>query len=51
MGTENAERFVIEMRGKSGARRAALLAPHLGPVGVVDADGLASEIIHLLLAE
>jgi hypothetical protein len=39
------------MRGKGGARRAALLAPHLGPVRVVDADGLAREIIHFLGAE
>src|SRR5207247_798365 len=51
MGAERAEGFVIEMRGKGGARRAALLAPNLGPVGVVDANRLAREIIHFLGAE
>ena len=51
MRAEQAERLVVEMRGKGGARRAALLAPHLGPVGVVDADRLAREIGHFLGAE
>src|SRR6266480_6652531 len=31
------------MRGKGRARRAALLAPYLGAIGVIDADGLAGE--------
>src|SRR5262249_28304944 len=51
MRAEHAERLVIEMRGKGGARRAALLAPHLGTVGVIDVDRLAGEEIDLLLAE
>ena len=45
------ERLVVEMRGKGGARRAALLAPDLGPVGVVDGDRFAGEEIDLFLAE
>ena len=51
MRAEQGERFVVEMRGKGGARRAAFLAPHLGPVGVVDADRLAREQGDLLGAE
>jgi len=33
------------------AALALIFAPNLGPIGVVDVDGLASEIIHLLLSE
>src|SRR4051812_3543303 len=39
------------MRGKRGARRAALLTPHLGPVGVIDADRLARQQADLLARE
>ncbi len=51
MGAEQAERLVIEMRGKGGARRAALLAPHLGALGVVDALRLARQQRDLFGAE
>ena len=46
---ERAEGFVVEMGGKGGARRAALLAPDLRAVGVVDADRLVRQKIHFLL--
>src|SRR5260370_7080798 len=36
MGAEQPERLVVEMGGKGGARRAALLAPYLRAFGVVD---------------
>ena len=48
MRAEQAERLVVEMRGKGGARRAALLAPDLGAVGVVDVHRLARQEVDLL---
>src|SRR6516162_5155428 len=51
MRAEQAERLVVEMGGKGGARRTALLAPDLGPVGVIDRNRLAREKIHFFLAE
>src|SRR2546430_9631688 len=51
MGTEQPERLVVEMGGKGGARRAALLPPYLRAVGVVDALRLAGQQLHFLLAE
>ena len=51
MRAEQPERLVVEMRGKGGARRAALLAPHLGPLGVVDAFRLARQQGHFFRAE
>src|SRR5262249_36638099 len=51
MSTEGTEGLVVEMGGKGGARRAALLAPHLGAIGVIDIHRLAGEEIHLFLAE
>ena len=43
MRAEQPERLVVEMGGKGGARRAALLAPDLRALGVVDALGLARQ--------
>ena len=43
MRAEQAERLVVEMGGKGGARRAALLAPYLRALGVVDALRLARQ--------
>src|SRR5882724_7695792 len=51
MRAEQAERLIIEMRGKGGARRAALFAPHLRAVGVVDAHGLLREQGYFFRAE
>src|SRR5262249_46022038 len=51
MRAEDSERLIVEMRGKGRARRTALLAPDLRPVGVIDADRLACEQVDLLLAE
>ena len=51
MRAEQPERLVIEMGGKGGARRAALLAPHLGTLFVVDALRFARQQAHFLGAE
>src|SRR5665213_248406 len=51
VGAEQPERLVVEMGGKGGARRAALLAPYLGALGVVDALRLARQQRHFLGAE
>ena len=51
MRAEQAERFVVQMGRKGGARRAALLAPYFGAVGVVDALRLARQERHLFAAE
>jgi len=51
MRAEQAERLVVEMRGKGGARRAALLAPHLRAIGVVNAHRLVGEQSHLFGTE
>ena len=51
MRAEQPERLVVEMGGKGGARRAALLAPHLRALGVVDALRLARQQRHFLGAE
>src|SRR4051812_16142073 len=48
---EQAERLVIEMGGESGARRAALLAPYLRPLGAVDRLCLLRQQVDLLTAE
>src|SRR5712675_3666057 len=51
MRAEQAERLVIEMRGKGGARRAALFAPHLRAVVIVDAHGLLRQQGYFFRAE
>src|SRR6202158_1953775 len=51
MRAEQPKRLVVEMRGKGGARRAALLAPYLRAVGVVDALRLARPQLNFLAAE
>ena len=51
MRAERAKPLIVEMGGKGGARRAALLAPDLGPVGIVDGDRLAREEVDLFLGE
>src|SRR5664279_1961280 len=51
MRAEQAERLVIEVRGKGGARRAALLAPHFRAVGVVDTFRLVRQQGYFLAAE
>jgi hypothetical protein len=51
MRAEQAEGLVVEMGGKGGARRAALLAPDLRTVGVVDALGLTRQEIGFLATE
>src|SRR5207248_4088836 len=48
---EEAKRLVVKMRGKGSARRAALLAPDLRAVGVVDVDRFLREEVGLLAAE
>jgi hypothetical protein len=43
MAAEQAEPLAVGVRGKSGARRPRLLAPHLFPVGAVDRLGLVPQ--------
>src|SRR5262249_17029315 len=43
MAAEQAERLVIGMRGKGGARRPGLFAPDLLPVGGIDRLGLVAQ--------
>ncbi len=43
MRAEQTERLVVEMGGKGGARRAALLAPHLGAISGIDPFRLARQ--------
>ena len=43
MAGEQAERLVVQMRGKGGARCAGFLAPDLGPLLAVDGFGLGAQ--------
>ena len=51
VAAQQAEGFVVQMRGEGGAGRAGLLPPDLRAVGVVDALGLRAQHGDLLRAE